>query len=68
MNAEGSFEQILTDSNVLVEIASKARISESQAKVVAAEFALLPIRQQIRICTGALRQQIHGTLTAWGRR
>lgn len=63
-----SFEEVLSDSNALAEIAAKAKITLPQAKEFAAELSMLPVRQAIRICSGALRQRIRGTLTAWGRR
>jgi hypothetical protein len=52
-----SLEEALEDSAALVDIASAAGIPTGAAKKVAAGLASLPIRQAIRICVAALRQE-----------
>lgn len=53
----GSLEQLLVDSSALADIADEAGVSQEAAKRVAAGLATLPIRQAIRICVAAWKQQ-----------
>lgn len=63
-----SFEEALSDSTVLADLAEKAGLTLPQAKEFAAELSTLPIRQVIRICHAAWRQRMRGMLMSWGRR
>lgn len=50
--------QPLIDSATLIDIAKRAGITIEQARIVAASFADLNIRQAVRICTTAQHDRI----------
>lgn len=62
-----SLEEALADTAALVDIATDAGIPTAAAKKVAAGLAVLPIRQAIRICTTALREEMRARVRT-GRR
>lgn len=53
-----SLEEVLLDTAALVDVATKAGISTTEAKRVCAALADLPIVQAIRICTTARADQV----------
>lgn len=49
--------EALEDSAALVDVATAAGVSTSEARRVAAGLAALPIRRMLRICFAAWRQE-----------